>query len=92
VQVGDGQAIQRMQTYAAATAHAATPATAAARGAGVLGQVVHTAAITQGIIDAFVVIAAMTAVTLIIIVTRRAAPLGPASHRSPLAPPDAAAP
>jgi MFS transporter, DHA2 family, multidrug resistance protein len=92
VQVGDGRAIQRMQAYAAATAHAGTPATAAARGAGVLGEVVHTAAITQGIIDAFVVIAAMTAVTLIIIVTRRAAPLGPASHRSPLAPPDAAAP
>jgi hypothetical protein len=39
-----------------------------------------------------VVIAAMTAVTLIIIVTRRAAPLGPASHRSLFAPPDAAAP
>jgi MFS transporter, DHA2 family, multidrug resistance protein len=92
VQVGDGRAIQQMQDYAAATAHAGTPATAAARGAGVLGAVVHTAAITQGIIDAFVVIAAMTAVTLIIIVTRRAAPLGPASHRSPFAPPDAAAP
>jgi MFS transporter, DHA2 family, multidrug resistance protein len=92
VQVGDGQAIQRMQAYAAATAHAGTPATAAARGTAVLGSVVHTASITQGIIDAFVVIAAMTAVTLIIIVTRRAAPLGPASHRSPFASPDAAAP
>jgi MFS transporter, DHA2 family, multidrug resistance protein len=92
VQVGDGQAIQRMQGYAAATAHAGTPATAAARGTAVLGNVVHTAAITQGIIDAFVVVAAMTAVTLIIIVTRRAAPSGPASHRSPFAPPDAAAP
>jgi len=92
VQVGDGQAIQRMQAYAAATAHAGTPATAASRGTAVLGNVVHTAAITQGIIDAFVVVAAMTAVTLIIIVTRRAAPLGPASHRSLFAPPDAAAP
>jgi len=86
VLIGDGQAIQRMQAYAAATAHAGTPATAAARGAGVLGSVVHSMAVTQGIIDAFVVIAGMTAFTLIIIVTRRAAPLGPASHRSPLAP------
>jgi len=39
----------------------------------------------SGIIDAFVVIAALTAVTLIIIVTRRAAPPGPASHISPFA-------
>jgi MFS transporter, DHA2 family, multidrug resistance protein len=92
VQVGDGQAIQRMRAYAAATAQAGAPGTASARGTAVLGSVVHTAAITQGIIDAFVVIAAMTAVTLIIIVTRRAAPLGPASHRSAFARPDAAAP
>jgi DHA2 family multidrug resistance protein len=89
VQVGDGRTIQRMQAYAAATADAGTPATA--RGAAILGSVVHTAAITQAIIDAFVVIAAMTAVTLIIIVTRRAAPPGPASHRPLFAPPDAAA-
>jgi hypothetical protein len=39
-------------------------------------------AITQAIIDAFVVIAALTALTLIVIVTRRAAPPGPASHIS----------
>ncbi len=91
VRVGDGQVIQRLQTYAAATAHAGSPATAAARGAAVLGSVVHGTAITQGIIDAFVVIAAMTAFTLIIIVTRRAAPPGPASHRSLFAPRDAAA-
>jgi hypothetical protein len=52
----------------------------------VLGSVVHSMAVTLGIIDAFVVIAALTAVTLIIIVTRRAAPPGPASHISPFAP------
>jgi DHA2 family multidrug resistance protein len=84
VQIGDGQVTQRLQTYAAATAPAGNSATA--RGAAVLGSVVHSMAVTQGIIDAFVVIAALTAVTLIIIVTRRAAPPGPASHVSPFAP------
>jgi hypothetical protein len=48
----------------------------------------RTVATTQGIIDGFVVIAALTAVTLILIVTRRAAPPGPASHVSPFAPRD----
>jgi len=83
VQIGDGQVAQRLQTYAAATAPAGNSATA--RGAAVLGSVVHSMAVTQGIIDVFVVIAALTAVTLIIIVTRRAAPPGPASHISPFA-------
>jgi hypothetical protein len=50
------------------------------RGETVLGSVVHAMSITQGIIDALVVIAAATAITLMIIVTRRAAPEGPASH------------
>jgi DHA2 family multidrug resistance protein len=88
IRVGDGAVIQRVQTYAAATARAGGAVPASARGAGVLATVVHSSAITQGIIDAFVVIAAMTAVTLIVIVTRKAAPLGPASHRSLFAPRD----
>jgi DHA2 family multidrug resistance protein len=80
VQIGDGQVIHRLQAYAAATSPAGDPASAETRGASVLNGVVHGMAITQGIIDAFVVIAALTALTLIIIVTRRAAPPGPASH------------
>jgi DHA2 family multidrug resistance protein len=92
VRIGDGQVIERMQAYAAATAHAGTPATAAARGAAVLSRVVHSMAITQGIIDAFVVVAGLTALTLILIVTRGAAPPGPATHRSLFAPRDAASP
>src|SRR3984893_9746784 len=84
VQIGDGQVAQRLQNYAAATAPAGNSATT--RGAAVLGSVVHSMAVTQGIIDAFVVIAAATAVTLILNVTRRAAPPGPASHISPFAP------
>jgi DHA2 family multidrug resistance protein len=82
VQIGDEQVVHRLQTYAAATARAGDPSSAPARGAAVLGSVVHSAAVTQGIIDAFIVIAALTAVTLILIVTRKAAPLGPASHQS----------
>jgi hypothetical protein len=89
VQIGDAQTIQRIQSYAAATARAGDPSSAQARGAAVLGNVVRTVATTQGIIDGFVVIAALTAFTLILIVTRRAAPLGPASHVSPFAPRDA---
>jgi DHA2 family multidrug resistance protein len=83
VQIGDGQVAQRLEAYAAATAPAGNSDTA--RGAAVLDSVVHSMAVTQGIIDAFVVIAALTAVTLILIVTRRAAPPGPASHISPFA-------
>jgi len=85
VQIGDGQAIRRLQTYAAVTAPAGDPASASARSADVLSSVVHSSAVTQGIIDAFVVIAALTAVTLILIVTRKAAPPGPAAHVSPFA-------
>jgi len=78
--IGDGQVVQRLQAYGAATARAGDPVSASTRGAAVLNNVVHGAAITQGIIDAFVVIAAATALTVIFIVTRRAAPPGPASH------------
>jgi DHA2 family multidrug resistance protein len=92
VQIGDGQVIQRLQTYAAATARAGDPSSAPARGAAVLGGVIRSAAITQGIIDGFIVIAALTAVTLIVIVTRKAAPPGPASHVSPFGPSEASSP
>jgi DHA2 family multidrug resistance protein len=92
VQVGDARAIERLQTYAALTAQAGGPSTAAARGAAVLNGVVRSMATTQGIIDGFLAIAALTAVTLILIVTRRAAPPGPASHISPFAPRDGVSP
>jgi DHA2 family multidrug resistance protein len=86
LQVGDARVIQRIQTYGAATARAGDPESAFTRGSVVLNNVVHGMAITQGIIDAFVVIAAATALTVIFIVTRRAAPLGPASHMPLFAP------
>ena len=80
IQSGDPQTIERIQRYAAATARAGDPQSATARAAGILANVVRQSAVTQGIIDSLVVIAAMTALTLLLIVTRRAAPLGPASH------------
>jgi MFS transporter, DHA2 family, multidrug resistance protein len=89
VQIGDAQTIQRLRIYAAATAPAGDPASAPVRGEAVLNSVVHSAATTQGIIDGFIVIAALTALTLILMVTRRAAPPGPASHVSPFAARDA---
>ncbi|HKT71889.1 MAG TPA: MFS transporter [Steroidobacteraceae bacterium] len=90
IQTGDGRTLERIQAYAAATARAGDPQSASARGASVLAGVVRQAALTQGIIDTLVVMAALTAITLILVVTRRAAPLGPASHiplfRAPSAP------
>jgi MFS transporter, DHA2 family, multidrug resistance protein len=86
IQIGDGQVIQRLQAYGAATAPAGDPGSAATRGETVLNNLVHGMAITQGIIDAFVVIAAATALTVILIVTRQAAPAGPASHVPVFAP------
>jgi MFS transporter, DHA2 family, multidrug resistance protein len=88
VQIGDGAVIHRIQTYAAVTVRAGDPASGAARGSAMLGSVVHRMAVTQGIIDSFIVIAALTAVTLIVLVTRKAAPTGPASHVSPFASPE----
>jgi MFS transporter, DHA2 family, multidrug resistance protein len=82
VQSGDGAVINRMQAYAGATSNAGDPASATTRGATVLNSVVHNASITQGIIDALILIAALTALTLMIVVTRRAAPEGPATHVS----------
>jgi MFS transporter, DHA2 family, multidrug resistance protein len=80
VQMGDVDVIQRIQAYAGATARAGYPPSGASRGETVLNNVVHGLSSTQGIIDAFVAIAAATALVLIVIVTRRAAPPHPAAH------------
>ncbi len=90
VQSGDAQVLQRIQNYGAATARAGDPASAATRGATILNNIVHATAITQGIMDSFIVLAGATAITVMLIVTRRAAPQGPASHM-PLFPRRAAA-
>jgi DHA2 family multidrug resistance protein len=82
VQIGDGAVLNRLQSYASATSSAGDASSGTVRGATVLSGVVRSAATTQGIIDALILIAALTALTLVIIVTRRAAPGGPATHVS----------
>jgi DHA2 family multidrug resistance protein len=80
VRVGDAGVLQRLHAYAAATGHDVGPATADARADLVLGQVVRSAAATQGVIDGFIVIAGLTALALALVVAHKPAPIGPASH------------
>jgi len=89
LQVGDGEVVRRLAAYAAATARAGDPAGAPARGASLLAGLVRGAAATQGVIDAFVVLSGLTALALLIVVTHRPAPLGPASYRPLFARPEA---
>jgi DHA2 family multidrug resistance protein len=79
VQLGDPQVIQRVRAYGAATTKVIDPASAVARGELVLSNVVRAAATTQAVIDGFVAISLLTAVALLIVVFRSAAPQGPAS-------------
>jgi DHA2 family multidrug resistance protein len=79
LQIGDPQVIQRLSAYGAATTKVIDPLGAAARGELALGNVVRVAANTQAVIDCFVIIGLMTAVALLIVAIRSAAPEGPAS-------------
>ncbi len=81
VRTGDGQVLQRLQAYAAVTGRAVDPATANARAAGLLGNIVRSQAAMQGVIDCFVVLAGLTALALALVVAHKPAPLGPASYR-----------
>jgi DHA2 family multidrug resistance protein len=81
VQIGDGQVIQRLQSYAAASARAGDPASAPTRAASILGSAVRGMATTQAVIDTFVAISVLTAVALLLAVAHKPAPLGPASAR-----------
>jgi DHA2 family multidrug resistance protein len=79
IQLGDSQVIQRMRAYGAATTRVVDPVGAIARGELVLGNVVRSAATTQAVMDGFVAVGVLTAVALLIVVFRSAAPEGPAS-------------
>jgi len=79
VQLGDARVIQRVSAYGAATTRVIDPIGAVSRGEQVLGNVVRSAATTQAVIDGFVAIAALTALALLFVVLRSAAPQGPAS-------------
>jgi DHA2 family multidrug resistance protein len=86
VQTGSGQVLQRLQAYAAATTKAADPVSGAARAASVLGNLVRSMATTQAVIDTFVAVGTLTAVALLMAITHKPAPLGPASARPLFAP------
>ncbi len=79
VQIGDPQVLQRIRAYGAATTRVMDPVSAARRGELVLSNVVRSAATTQAVIDGFVAVAMLTAIALLIVVYRSAAPQGPAS-------------
>jgi DHA2 family multidrug resistance protein len=79
LRIGDGQLVSRIQAYGAATSRAGDPASAPVRGAAVLSNLVRTLATTQAVIDAFVTIAGLTAIALLVLALHRPPPLGPAS-------------
>jgi MFS transporter, DHA2 family, multidrug resistance protein len=79
VQAGDPDVAARVGAYGAATTRAFDPVGAASRGQIVLGNVVRSAATTQAVIDCFVIVGLLTAVALLILVTRSAAPAHPAA-------------
>jgi len=79
VQIGDPRVLQRIGAYGAVTTRSFDPVAAAARGELILGNVVRAAATTQAVIDGFVAVGVLTAIALLIIVFRSAAPEGPAS-------------
>jgi MFS transporter, DHA2 family, multidrug resistance protein len=82
VQVGDPHVIERLRAYGAATTRVIDPVGAVSRGQQVLGNVVRAAATTQAVLDSFVAVGLLTAVALIMVVLRSAAPEGPASPMS----------
>jgi hypothetical protein len=69
------------------------PTATVRRGELVLGNVVRSAAVTQAVMDGFIAVGVLTAVALLIVVLRSAAPEGPASAmplfrpRGPTTPP-----
>jgi DHA2 family multidrug resistance protein len=79
VRVGDADVVQRVKVYGAVTTRVIDPTGAVARGQTVLDNVVRAAATTQAVMDSFVAIAFLTAIALLIVVIRNAAPAGPAS-------------
>jgi DHA2 family multidrug resistance protein len=91
VQGGSGAVLQRLQGYAAATGRGGDPASGLRRAAGMLGNMVRGLATTQAVIDTFVAVGTLTAIALLLAITHRPAPLGPASAR-PLFAPRAGAP
>jgi DHA2 family multidrug resistance protein len=76
---GDTRVLQRIASYGTTTTHAIDPIGAGHRGQLVLGSLLRAAATTQAVMDGFVAVGFMSAVALLILVFRDAAPQGPAS-------------
>jgi MFS transporter, DHA2 family, multidrug resistance protein len=76
---GDPRVLQRIHAYGAVTARIFDPPADSARGAAVLGNAVRAAATTQAVMDGFIAIAFMSALALLFVLYRSAAPHGPAS-------------
>jgi MFS transporter, DHA2 family, multidrug resistance protein len=81
VQFGDGRVIQSLEHFAAITARTFAPSVNMQRGAAVLGTVVRNAATIQSVMDTFVAVAFFTALALLVFISRRAPPEGPASPK-----------
>jgi DHA2 family multidrug resistance protein len=79
VRVGDADVVQRVRIYGAVTTRVIDPTGAVQRGQTVLSNVVRIAATTQAVMDVFVAVAFLTALMLLVVVFRSAAPAGPAS-------------
>src|SRR5580692_5058716 len=79
VRVGDADVIQRVRIYGAVTTRVIDPTGAVQRGQTVLSNTVRIAATTQAVMDTFVAVAFLTALMLLVVVFRSAAPAGPAS-------------
>jgi DHA2 family multidrug resistance protein len=81
VQIGDAQAVQRLQAYGAATSRVFDPGSAAGRGVAVMGSVVRSMASTQAVIDGFIAVGFLSAVAVLLLILHKSAPAGPASPR-----------
>jgi MFS transporter, DHA2 family, multidrug resistance protein len=81
VQNGDLNVIQRIEQYAAITMRTFDPTRSMQRGTLVLGDAVRSAATIQAVMDTFVAIAFFTAIALLVFISRRAPPEGPASPK-----------
>ncbi|MEA3138281.1 MAG: hypothetical protein QOK23_450 [Gammaproteobacteria bacterium] len=79
VQIGDHQVLERLRAYGDVTTRVIDPVGAVSRGEQVLGNAIRTAATTQAVMDGFVAVGLLTAVALLILILRNAAPDGPAS-------------
>jgi MFS transporter, DHA2 family, multidrug resistance protein len=79
VQVGDQSMIQRVRAYGAVTTRVLDPVGAVHRGQQVLVDVVRSAATTQAVMDTFLTVGFFAALALLMLVSRKHAPEGPAS-------------